>query len=51
MNTLKKIYCRGFQFAFKMAIPILPYRDPKEMASVDEVPLLLKSLGGDRFLL
>lgn len=45
MNTLKKIYCRCFQFAFKMAIPLLPYRDPVEMASVDEVPVLLKKLG------
>ncbi|MBQ7583009.1 MAG: iron-containing alcohol dehydrogenase [Lachnospiraceae bacterium] len=51
MNILKKIYCRAFQFAFKTAIPILPYRDPKEMASVDEVPHLLKKLGRNTVLL
>ena len=51
MDLLKKIYCRTFQFAFKMAIPVLPYRDPKEMASVDEVPVLLKKLGRSSVLL
>ena len=51
MNLLKKIYCRTFQFAFKMAIPVLPYRDPKEMASVDEVPVLLRKLGRGSVLL
>ncbi|MCR5773979.1 MAG: iron-containing alcohol dehydrogenase [Lachnospiraceae bacterium] len=51
MNVWKKLYCRVFQFAFKAAIPILPYRDPSEMASVDEVPLLLEKLGRQRVLL
>lgn len=51
MNIIKKLYCRTFQFAFKTAIPILPYRDPKEMASVDEVPHLLKKLGRNAVLL
>ena len=51
MNLLKKVYCRTFQFAFKMAIPVLPYRDPKEMASVDEVPVLLRKLGRGSVLL
>ena len=51
MNTAKKIYCRIFQKAFKLAIPILPYRDPREMASVDEVPGLLKRLGRSSVLL
>ena len=51
MNIVKKLYCRTFQFAFKTAIPILPYRDPKEMASVDEVPYLLKKLKRNTVLL
>lgn len=51
MNIIKKLYCRTFQFAFKTAIPILPYRDPKEMATVDEVPHLLKKLGRNSVLL
>lgn len=51
MNKLKMVYCRAFQTAFKLAIPILPYRDPKEMASVDEVPHLLKKLQRNSVLL
>lgn len=51
MNTVKAVYCRAFQLAFKLAIPVLPYRDPKEMASVDEVPHLLKKLGRNSVLL
>ncbi len=51
MNILKQIYCRSFQLVFRLAIPILPYRDPKEMASVDEVPHLLKKLGRNSVLL
>ena len=51
MNTAKKIYCRAFQKAFKLAIPLLPYRDPYEMATVDEVPHLLRKLGRNSVLL
>ncbi len=51
MNIVRRLYCRAFQFAFKAAIPILPYRDPKEMASVDEVPHLLHKLGRNSVLL
>ena len=29
MNTLRKIYCRAFQKAFKFALPFLPYRNPE----------------------
>ena len=38
MNILKKIYCRVFQTCFKLAIPILPYRDPKILNSMEELP-------------
>lgn len=38
MNILKKIYCRIFQKGFHIAIPILPYRDPKILNSIDELP-------------
>lgn len=44
MNCIRKIYCRGFQFAFRMAIPFLPYRKPGLIESVKEVPLLLKKM-------
>ncbi len=29
MNILSKIYCRVFQTAFRIALPILPYREPE----------------------
>ena len=28
MNFFKKLYCRTFQTVFKLALPILPYREP-----------------------
>ena len=38
MNTIKKIYCRSFQIALKTVLPVLPYRDPKLLHSVAELP-------------
>ena len=44
MNILRSIYCRAFQTVFKLAIPFLPYRNPKILNSCSEVPeLLLKN--------
>ena len=42
MNTLKKIYCRCFQTAFRIALPILPYRNPEVHNSISDIPNLLK---------
>lgn len=42
MNTIKKVYCRSFQTVLKMAIPILPYRNPKIVGSVTGIPKVLK---------
>ena len=42
MNTLKKIYCRSYQFLFKLAIPLLPYRQPKILNSMDEISNVIK---------
>lgn len=41
MNIFKRIYCRTFQFFFKIAIPILPYRQPKILQSVEECAITL----------
>ncbi|MBQ9832123.1 MAG: iron-containing alcohol dehydrogenase [Clostridia bacterium] len=43
MNIFKKIYCRVFQTVFKIAIPILPYRNPVILNSVQDIPKQLKS--------
>ena len=41
MHKLKKIYCRIFQKAFKIAIPYLPYRTPEVVNSVKAIPEIL----------
>ena len=45
MNTLKKIYCRAFQLGFKIALPFLPYRQPKLVDGFKEIPAILKKKG------
>lgn len=42
MNTLRKIYCRAFQKAFKFALPFLPYRNPEVIGSVKGIPAILQ---------
>ena len=41
MNTFKKIYCRCFQTVFKIALPFLPYRKPKIIGRLDDIPSVL----------
>lgn len=43
MNLFKKIYCRGFQMCFKIALPILPYREPEILDTVEKIPLILNN--------
>ncbi len=50
MNIFKKVYCRTFQTVFKLAIPILPYRNPQILNSVSEVAPLLVQKGCDSIL-
>ncbi len=38
MNPIKKVFCRCFQTVLRLALPILPYRDPKVLHSVRDVP-------------
>ncbi len=42
MNTFKKIYCRCFQVAFRMVLPVLPYRNPEVHDKISDIPALLK---------
>lgn len=44
MNSIKKIYCRTFQAAFRLAMPFMPYREPEILNSVAEVVPLLHKL-------
>ena len=43
MKTIKKIYCRTFQTAFKIAGPILPYKDPQIIYNVEETYKILEN--------
>lgn len=42
MNILKKFYCRCFQSAFHMVLPVLPYRNPEVHDNISDIPILLK---------
>lgn len=41
MNSWKKLYCRTFQAALKAVLPFLPYRKPKIVGSVRDIPDIL----------
>lgn len=51
MNISEKIYCRTFQTVLHTALPILPYRKPKLLDSINEVPYLLRKKHIDGVLL
>ena len=42
MNPLSKSFCRTFQFCFRMAHPLLPYREPLIYKSITDISHLLK---------
>ena len=42
MNIVEKIYCRIFQFCFKVAIPLLPYRNPVILNRVEDIAKILE---------
>lgn len=43
MNIFKKFYCRCYQTAFRIILPLLPYREPKILENNDEVINTLKA--------
>ena len=45
MNFFKKIYCRVYQGIFRIALPFLPYREPKLLKSNEEVAGIIKEMG------
>ena len=42
MNIFAKIYCRIFQTAFRVALPVLPYREPEAIGSCTEIGKVAK---------
>ncbi len=51
MNLLYKSFCRIFQTAFHIALPILPYREPQILDTIKEIVALLKALKAESVLL
>lgn len=51
MNTIRKIYSRIYQQAFHLAIPFLPYREPKILENMKQIAQLLKKNGRQTVLI
>lgn len=42
MNAFYKFYCRTYQFVCKLAIPLLPYREPTKLNGYEEIADVMK---------
>ena len=51
MNPIKAAFCRASQLFFRLAIPLLPYRFPQQLASVSEIPAVLRRAQISRVLI
>jgi alcohol dehydrogenase class IV len=51
MNIFRKVYCRLFQGAFKIAMPLLPYREPKLIEGVSGIKTVLQNNSIDNVLI
>ena len=51
MNLFKKAYCRIFQLVFKIALPILPYRDPIIINNISSIPDTLNKEGINKVMI
>lgn len=51
MNPMKKLYCRLFQTVFRLALPILPYRNPAVLNHVKDISAVLAAKGLQKPLL
>ena len=51
MNIFERLYCRTYQTFFRAAFPLLPYREPERLESIDKIPPLFKEIGVGSVLL
>lgn len=51
MNLFNKLYCRTFQGAFRLLLPLLPYREPQLLKSTPEIVQVLQAHGKTSVLL
>lgn len=45
MNPICKCFCRVVQTGFRLAIPVLPYRDPVILTATEQIPRVLQEQG------
>ena len=45
-NPIRAAYCRAFQLVFRLALPFLPYREPKQLDDLTSIPPLLQDKNG-----
>lgn len=45
MNPIMTCYCRAFQLVFRLAMPLMPYREPERLEGIQALPPLLDRLG------
>lgn len=43
MNPFRKLYCRAFQLCFRIALPIMPYRNPDILDHLSDIPNVLSN--------
>lgn len=51
MNLPKKLFCRCFQTALRMVLPILPYRNPLVLDHIEKIPDCLSARGVQKVLI
>lgn len=51
MNPVRKVYCRIFQFCFKIALPVMPYREPVILEDMEALADTLLQRGEKRVLI
>ena len=42
MNPFSRLFCRGYQICSRLALPLLPYRQPELLTAVTDIPSLLQ---------
>lgn len=51
MNVFRRAYCRTFQTVLKIALPFLPYKNPKIISDIKDIARVVKTRGKKKPLL
>ena len=51
MNPIRRLWCRTYQTAFRIALPILPYTEPRILDRVEDIASVLKTQDIDAVLI